>query len=416
MIEMHDTHNSSWICCQIGAREHYAIPSALHSCQLLYSLLTDLWLPPNHPALMAMGKRGAGRFNSNLESARVWSSNTKTLADSLRSKLTQSTGWAHIIKRNMAFQSSAAKQLEKIHKENPNKSFILFSYSYAAKQLFQFAKSVGWTTVLGQIDPGPIEERIVLSLHQSQAIPNTSFLPAPPSYWDEWREECDLSDYIVVNSMWSRKALEQTGISAEKIRRVPLVFQPDPATSLFERTYPAYFSTERPLRLLFLGQAGLRKGIHLILQAAEQLCGDPVRIDIVGPIQVELSNDLLNHPILRWCGAVARSDVAGHYTNADAFLFPTFSDGFGLTQLEAQAWKLPLLVSRNCGEVVEQGFNGLIIDPLNADSIVKSIRSLLRNPNQLSLMSGRSELKTEHRTGGLVERLQAVIKPYLENK
>jgi hypothetical protein len=32
----------------------------------------------------------------------------------------------------------------------------------------------------------------------------------------------------------------------------------------------------------------------------------------------------------------------------------TFSDGFGLTQLEAQAWKLPMITTRFCGEVVDQ--------------------------------------------------------------
>src|SRR5262245_27619069 len=34
-----------WICCHLGAREHYAIPRALFSRGLLDCLITDAWVP-----------------------------------------------------------------------------------------------------------------------------------------------------------------------------------------------------------------------------------------------------------------------------------------------------------------------------------------------------------------------------------
>jgi len=36
-----------WLCCQIGAREHYAIPRALFRMGMLEYLLTDAWFPPS---------------------------------------------------------------------------------------------------------------------------------------------------------------------------------------------------------------------------------------------------------------------------------------------------------------------------------------------------------------------------------
>ena len=42
-----------------------------------------------------------------------------------------------------------------------NGTHTVFAYSYAAEGIFKFARERGWRTVLGQIDPGPAEERIV---------------------------------------------------------------------------------------------------------------------------------------------------------------------------------------------------------------------------------------------------------------
>ena len=58
---------------------------------------------------------------------------------------------------------------------------------------------------------------------------------------------------IVVNSKWSEQALLQEGVSAQKIRVVPLAHDAPPETADFERAYPPAFTTKGPLRLLFLG-------------------------------------------------------------------------------------------------------------------------------------------------------------------
>jgi hypothetical protein len=42
-------NDATWICCQLGAREHYAIPRALSSQGKLKLLITDLWIDHNHP-------------------------------------------------------------------------------------------------------------------------------------------------------------------------------------------------------------------------------------------------------------------------------------------------------------------------------------------------------------------------------
>ena len=112
------------------------------------------------------------------------------------------------------------------------------------------------------------------------------------------------------------------------------------------RARPKSFTLNRPLRVLFLGQVNLRKGMAVILEAMRLLKNEPVEFWFVGPRQMETPIESLNNKQARWLGGVARGEAQRYYQEADVFLFPSFSDGFGLTQLEAQAWKLPIIASR----------------------------------------------------------------------
>ena len=113
------------------------------------------------------------------------------------------------------------------------------------------------------------------------------------------------------------------------------------------------FTHQRPLRVLFLGQINVRKGALPLFDAVKRLSGEPVEFWFVGPLQVDIPHELRNR--IKWFGIAARHDVSRYYRDADVFIMPTFSDGFGLTQLEAQSWKLPVIASRNCGDVVTDG-------------------------------------------------------------
>src|SRR5256886_6121111 len=46
--------------------------------------------------------------------------------------------------------------------------------------------------------------------------------------------------------------------------------------------------------------------------------------------------DLRDNSRIHWVGPVPQSATSAFYRNADVFLFPTFSDGFGLTQLRSE--------------------------------------------------------------------------------
>ena len=210
--------------------------------------------------------------------------------------------------RNEWFQLHALDALRKFRASHPAERCTVFAFSYAAEHLLRFAKDCGWQTVLGQIDPGPFEEKLVTELHREAGLPCSN--AAPARYWEGWRRECVLADRILVNSDWSRHGLLAEGIADSKIAVVPLAYPPQPAAAAFVRTYPAAFNAERPLRILFLGQVNLRKGLAAILEVIPVLKGLPVEFWMVGDIQIPLPEALREHPQVKWTGAVPRSATA----------------------------------------------------------------------------------------------------------
>jgi glycosyltransferase involved in cell wall biosynthesis len=96
---------------------------------------------------------------------------------------------------------------------------------------------------------------------------------------------------------------------------------------------------------------------------------------------------LARDSIIRRHERAPRSRVLQYYRDADVFLFPTHSDGFGLTQIEALESGLPVIASRNCAAVVEHGRTGLLLDEVSPEVIARAICTCLDQPEMLARMS-----------------------------
>jgi glycosyltransferase involved in cell wall biosynthesis len=394
-----------WICCQKGARENYSIPRALYNNESLALLVTEAWAD-RFPWKALPGSRASRRFHPAIPSNLVASFDWPLLAFELIPKPGLS-GWSRTMANDHWFQTHALKALESFSHRHPGSNYTLFSYSYDAQKLFEFAKGKGWRTVLGQIDPGVAEARIVSALQDAGEGTDLAGV-APPEYWQNWRQECQLADRIIVNSEWSRQALFTDGVPEEKIRVIPLAYDPPPEAAEWVRRYPAVFSPSRPLRVLFLGLINLRKGVREILEAIPMLEHRSVEFWMVGPIQMDIPASFRHHPKVKWFGAVSRSEAMSYYREADVFLFPTHSDGFGLTQLEAQSSRLPAIASRNCGGVFSHMRDGYVLDNVEPRLIADAIGWFLEDPRRLELMASQCEMDGKFTLSHLSAELKAV--------
>jgi glycosyltransferase involved in cell wall biosynthesis len=397
-----------WLCCQLGAREHYAIPRALYRLGMLGSLVTDAWVPPSSLLAKICGRSSKlrHRFHSELRDARVKAFNSSLVLFEMLAGARGFTGWTKILARNRWFQRKVVSFLSRYQPSAIDYQPILLSYSYIALEPFRYAKANGWKTLLVQIDPGPEEERIVAE--EAARVPQLAvdWQAAPPEYWDLWREECKLADHIVVNSEWSRTGLTKAGVIGEKLTVIPLAYESPITDTRITREYPPRFTPDRPLRVLFLGLINLRKGVARLLEAARILRDEPVEFWMVGPVEIANASTITEAGRVKWFGAVTRNQAAGFYRNADLFILPTLSDGFAITQLEAQAHGLPVIASKNCGKVVEDGFNGSILDEPSAACIARAVRDCIASPDRLEKLASASRVRDKFTIEALANQLQ----------
>jgi Glycosyl transferases group 1 len=413
---------TKWICCQLGAREHYAIPRALFRLSVLDRLVTDAWVPPSSFLAKLSGSGLADRFHDELRDAHVMAFNSSLILFELVARARRLGEWGKIIARNRWFQQNVCSFLRSQLRKGAwlPRSFtlstidyqpILLSYSYTALEPFRYAKMHGWKTVMLQIDPGPEEEAIVTEEVARVAELAGDWQPAPPEYWSNWREECMLADRIIVNSEWSREGLVRGGVPVEKISIIPLAYEAPAIRSQKSqgrgaRVYPARFTFERPLRVLFLGLINLRKGVARLLETARILSNEPVEFWMVGPVEIANVSTVAEAGRVKWFGPASRKQAAEFYKSADVLILPTLSDGFAITQLEAQAHGLPIIASKFCGKVVENGLNGIILEEPSAGCIAHAVHDCIASPDRLQGLALASRVDDKFTIQALANQLQ----------
>jgi glycosyltransferase involved in cell wall biosynthesis len=206
-------------------------------------------------------------------------------------------------------------------------------------------------------------------------------------------------------------------------------------------------NSDRPKRLLFVGRISPEKGVHVLLDAFQEVAKSypNVELELVGGQQavpyefIALVAD--DHKVSelaafydgRWkrenylsflkahtpsdlatkvifSGPVLQSELVNHYRKADILVNPSFSDAFPLPLLEAMACGVPVVGTRTGGmpESVEDGRTGLLVERDNASDLARAILSLLTDENLRESMgeAGRERVLKYFSWEKIAERLQ----------
>jgi len=247
----------------------------------------------------------------------------------------------------------------------------------------------GIVTICDQIDPAAVEERIVDEERQRWPGWEKKSGHVPREYWERLAKEWEAASMVLVNSRWSRDALVQQGVAAEKLFVLPIAYEPDEPITVVPP------KSDGPLTVLWLGTITLRKGIQYLLEAAKLLASGrrPIRILVAG-------NNMLNPKAMgelpanvQFMGRLTRERTAKLYRQADVFVLPTISDGFAITQLEAMANGLPVITTPNCGNVVSNGEDGLIVPARDGRALAGAIEMLEGDRKLLASMSEKAAAK-----------------------
>ena len=186
---------------------------------------------------------------------------------------------------------------------------------------------------------------------------------------------------MLVNSDWSRQALIQQGVSGGKIIVVPL------AIDLSNNHFAQPVEARETLKVLWLGNVIVSKGIQYLVEAARLLEGRDIEFLLAGPVGIE-EHIVRKFPRnMKMLGRVTRDKLGEVYRQAHVFVLPTISDGFAVTQLEGMAHGLPVVTTPNCGRVVTDGVDGLVVPARDSRSLADALARLESNRKMVREMS-----------------------------
>lgn len=147
------------------------------------------------------------------------------------------------------------------------------------------------------------------------------------------------------------------------------------------------------LKILVVARVVPQKNCHVFLDAlklVKQRTDVRFRVDWFGNPQKEEYAEVLRRRVVEegigdlFAFHPASADILREYQRADIFCLPSLYEGFPNTVCEAMSCALPILCSRVCDnpDIVEDGRNGFLFDPLSAEDMAEKILEMLAMPSR----------------------------------
>ncbi len=146
--------------------------------------------------------------------------------------------------------------------------------------------------------------------------------------------------------------------------------------------------------IVYVGRLEIVKNVETLITAFAHSNNDHAHLTIVGGGRERhhleaLTSTLQMDSKITFTGFT--SEPSKYLSNADLFVLPSFSEGFGIAAAEALFLKIPVLCSRVGGipEFVKDGENGWLFDPKNTAELTAKLNQIIAMDAESLKMMGR---------------------------
>ena len=397
----------SFIAVQTGARRNYAIPSILEEANLLAAFYTDIC------ANAGIGSLVDRHFPANLRQERVNRFLNRRIPKNLEHKI-QTSDWAAI--RYLFRQKIGRNDLIKQHRnlslfnQEFSKSMIakglknathVFSMFGEGTEFLNFAKNQG-LKIITEIYISPLTYKII-QLEKKQYAELETTIPEQiiqESYhW--WDQLSRITDVFIAPSNFVIDGLKEFGISQDQCYKVPYAV---------DDSWLKIKNEPRKGRILFVGTAQLRKGIHILAMAANKLSHLDYEFRVAGGVSDAMRRNKLTQS-LNFLGRVPRTKIKQEFAQADIFVLPSLAEGSAEVNYEALASGLPIITTNATGSVIRDGIEGFIVPSKDPDALAQRIEELVENRELRNTIAAAAKERAQGYTWDkYAERLLTVLK------
>ena len=160
----------------------------------------------------------------------------------------------------------------------------------------------------------------------------------------------------------------------DKIRVIPY-------GSTFE-IHKVDYTKRKKQTFLFVGNDAFRKGLLYLSKAASilKLKYPNIKFNIAGDFSDEIKSDPKFSNLI-FLGKLNKIKLLEEYKNCCAFVFPSLSEGFAATLVEALSNGAPIITTIESGSNIIHKENGLLIKSRSSEDIIDKISLFLENPD-----------------------------------
>jgi glycosyltransferase involved in cell wall biosynthesis len=192
-----------------------------------------------------------------------------------------------------------------------------------------------------------------------------------------FEKEYKLADLLLVLSETAADTFRARGFPEEKLFYLPRGVD-------VERFKPGHRPAK--FRAVFSGALIKRKGIHHLLEAWSRLNLTEAELWLVGTVHDEAKPYLKQfwRDNIRLVGFVR--DPESYLSQSAVHVFPSQWEGSAKVTYEAAACALPQITTREAGDVVRDGVEGIIVRPGDVEAIAAALEHLHHHPEVVERM------------------------------
>jgi glycosyltransferase involved in cell wall biosynthesis len=197
-------------------------------------------------------------------------------------------------------------------------------------------------------------------------------------WYDTYKTELQLADYILCGSEFVKNSCLYFGIEENKL----VVISYGANLEKFTPNILPEKRKEEPFKIAFVGNISYRKGADVLLRAWEKFIEKYANCELhfYGNIQIDLGEFVLQKVFFH--GFIAQDELIKHLSESHVSILPTFFEGSSYAIYQSMALGLAVVTTKNCGSIIKNMENGIIVDYgcdvqiFNALTILKEQRDL----------------------------------------
>jgi glycosyltransferase involved in cell wall biosynthesis len=223
-------------------------------------------------------------------------------------------------------------------------------------------------------------------------------------------EEYKLAKYVVVPSNYAKKTFKSFGINENKIFVNP--YGVDKKVFYIDNLYT---QQKTKIKILFCGNASLRKGFHLLIDASKYFSNMNIQLIHIGSVEREIRSYMRKKNInsFVFLGQKKQKELFKFYNQADALILPSLEEGLALVQLQSLACGTPIISSDQAGvdDIMKNSsvYLGEKIKTVSKEGIADSINLFLKNKKKVQKKAISQYCEKNFSIDSYIQRYQKFI-------